>query len=151
MLLGVFSPKDTFIIDYSPKRLKHCNISTSSTMMAFTYQFGWSKAFKECELEFELWTYKPSTWYRALHRGQWEKMVIFCWLVKMIGPCDNILLALQFRLLKIVEFSCLWVGMGNNLHTILYVQYTYWVCAELGLMPPTSYVFQPWKFHHIWT
>jgi hypothetical protein len=103
--------------------LKHYNISTSSSMMAFIDQFGWSKAFKECDLEFELWTYKPSTWYRALHRGQWKKMVIFYWLVKMVGPCDNILLAPQFRLLNI---SCLWVGMGNNLHTILYVQYTYW-------------------------
>jgi hypothetical protein len=40
VLLGVISPKDTFIIDYSPKRLKHHNISSSSTMMAFTYPFG---------------------------------------------------------------------------------------------------------------
>jgi len=71
-----------------------------------------------------------------------KKMVIFCWLVKMVSTFDNILLAPQFRLLNI---SCSWVGMGNNVHTILYVQYTYWVCVELGLMPPTSYVFQPLK------
>lgn len=113
VLHGVISPKDTFIIDYSPKRLKHHNISSSSTMMAFTYPFGWSKAFKQCELEFELWTYKPSTWYRALYRGQWKKMVIFCWLVKMVGPCDNILLSPQFRLLKIVDHFMFTSGDGK--------------------------------------
>jgi hypothetical protein len=42
-----------------------------------------------------------------------KKMVIFCWLVKMVSTFDNILLAPQFRLLKIVEYFMFLGGDGQ--------------------------------------
>jgi hypothetical protein len=42
-----------------------------------------------------------------------KKMVILCWLLITIGPCDNILLAPQFGLLKIVECFMFMGGDGK--------------------------------------